>query len=129
MGYLQELNEKQIGEALVGAAERQIPVTVTIRRGQRWVNLRSRFLAICGQKLLLEPPSGPEGAPPQEFGPAQKVGLSFKYKHHKHIFSTTVIGNDKVVLAENTAAPGLALDRPVRMERLQQALILGAEIG
>lgn len=128
MGYLQELNEKQISEALVGAAERQVPVTVTIRQGETWVNLRSRFLAIRGARLIFEPPGGLQGAPPHEFSPAEKIGLSFKYKHHKHVFSTTVIGMDKVALAADVMVPGLALNCPTHMERLQRRAYFRAAV-
>ena len=128
MGNLQKLNEKQISEALIAAADRQVPVTVTIRQGEAWTNLRSRFLAIRGARLLFEPPSGPEGSRPHEFSPAEKIGLSFKHKHHKHVFSTTVIGMDKVVLAENMMVPGLALNCPTHMERLQRRAYFRAAV-
>lgn len=121
MGYLQQLNDKQISKALVGATQKQIPVTLTVRSSDSWHNLRSRFLAIRGANLIFETPSSQDGSQQYEFSPSEKVGISFKYKHYKHTFSTIImeVGQD-ISLSNGTNASAISTGCPINMERLQR---------
>ena len=91
MSVLQELNPMQMGEALVSICEKHIPIMIMLRRGESWLNLRSRFLAIDGARLVFELPQSEDGTPFDDLIPAEKLQASFKHKHHKHLFSTTVL--------------------------------------
>ena len=121
MSVLQDLNPAQMSESLVGACDKQVPMTVvTIRRQEAWLNLRSRFLTIDRTRLIFEAPTVEKAASPfDDILPAEKVGVSFKYKHHKHLFSTTVLN------LEDYAGPAgsvraMILGCPTTMQRIQR---------
>ena len=119
MGPLQELDESEMSEALAGAVEKQLPVTMTVRRGEAWQTLQSRFMAIRDARLLFEPPTPGRGAAACGLSPAEVIGVNFKYRRHKYIFGTTVIGNWQVPAGEGTVA-ALALGIPTSMQRIQR---------
>jgi c-di-GMP-binding flagellar brake protein YcgR len=120
MSALQELTISQINQTLKAAAERHVPVTVTIRQGGSWANLRSRLLAVRNGRLLLEQPAAENGAPPREFAPADRLSASFKLKHHKHVFCATVAGVAPLALDDGSTMPALSVVAPTRMQRLQR---------
>ena len=129
MSVLQEIGPEQINELIQIAGERNVPMTITIRSENSWANLRSRALGTRESHLLMEmPPSNEEGVPPHEFVPAERIGVSFKLKHHKHIFAATVVGQRRVVMMDGTELPVLAVVMPTRMQRLQRRAYIRAEV-
>ena len=127
MSILQDLNPTQMSEALVSICEKHIPITVMLRRGETWLNLRSRFLAIDGARLVFEIPHSEDGTPLDDLIPAEKLGASFKHKHHKHLFNTTVLtvqdfhgptGKSKVLL----------VGCPTSMQRIQRRAYFRADV-
>jgi len=127
MATLQELNHQQMDEAIRAGTERNVPATVTIQAEESWRNLQSRLMALRDEHLLVGVPSGdaPRGA--QSFNPADKIGMSFKLKHHKHIFTATVAG---LAPGEEDGAsePLLSLCWPTRMYRLQRRAFLRVDV-
>ncbi len=115
---MQELNIRQIDEAITQAVEKHIPLTVSINEGG-WVNLHSRFMSICEKHIMIEPPAMPDGEN-YEFTMAEKIALSFKLKHHKYLSSARVAGLQDVVLEDGAAGKGLALCFPMHMQRVQR---------
>jgi c-di-GMP-binding flagellar brake protein YcgR len=128
MALLQDLHIDQINEAVALAAERTVPVTVTVKSQQSWTNLRSRLLSVDEGHLLLEPPTESGEAPPREFSPGQKVGLSFKLKHYKHICTCVVTGTRRWALADGTEVPALSVCGPARMQRIQRRAYIRADV-
>lgn len=128
MPLLQELETAQIDEALVGAAERQVPLTVTIRDGETWVNLHSRALSFEGGYLLVEHPREGDDAAWREFAPGCKIGLSFKLKHYKHLSSATVKGPAQYKLDDGTSIGVLSICCPLHMQRVQRRAYLRADV-
>ena len=128
MSLLQELSAEQIDEVLAIALERQIPVIVTIRQGDSWANLHSRALTMRDRHLLLEMPITELDAMPHEFVPAERVGVSFKLKHHKHTFAGTVVGQERLCTESGENVPVLAVVAPSRMQRLQRRAFVRAEV-
>jgi c-di-GMP-binding flagellar brake protein YcgR len=122
MSSIQELSNQQMDEAVAEAVDRRVPVVVTVQKGRTWQIIPARALALRDLHLLLELSSA-GGAAPWEFAPAEKVGVSFKLKHHKHIFTATVVG-----LEEGKAGGVLAVCRPSRMQRLQRRAYIRAEV-
>ncbi len=118
MSYVNELTNEQINEVISLAAEKQVPVSITIRAGERWVNYRSRAIAADDAHLILQMPI-PDGLEePIEFHRAQQLGLSFKLKHHKHIFASRVA---EVNLPGTEAGmTAISVCQPTRMQRLQR---------
>lgn len=120
MATLQDLDNRQINEAVGLAVQRQAPLTVTVRQGAAWRNFHSRFLTRRGEHILIEPPAAPEGEAAPEFQPADKLGISFKIKHHKHLFTATVVGSQRYGLPSGGESDALAVCSPTRMQRLQR---------
>ena len=121
MSAFQELRELQIDEAIRTAVDKGIPVTVTVQsEGEgSWINLHSRLIARQDQQLLIEPPTAEQGEPARELSPSDHIGVSFKLKHHKHIFNTVVLGKGWRG-GEAGSSEALAISAPTRMQRLQR---------
>jgi len=128
MAVLQELASDQINELIAQAGERNIPMVITISSHNAWCNLKSRALGIRGSHLLMELPYSQDGVVPHEFVPAERIGVSFKLKHHKHIFAATVVGQQRVAMEDGTELPVLAVVMPTRMQRLQRRAYIRADV-
>lgn len=115
---MQDLNIRQINEAILGAVERHIPLSLSVQADD-WVNLHSRFVAVRDEHLLLELPLLEDGTP-HEFAPAQKVALSFKLKHHKYLSNARVVRIDSWTQEDGTEVAVLSSCFPMQMQRLQR---------
>ncbi len=120
MPILQYLNNWQINDVVRESVKRHVPITITIRSDNRWVNFRSRAIASNNEHLWLELPIAEKDVAPHEFAPAEKIGLSFKLKHHKHITTVRVVGIRQMKLEDGCEVPVLAVCLPMRMQRLQR---------
>jgi len=128
MAVLQHLGNQQIDEVIRSAAERQVPATVTVRGQKGWVNLRSRVLDIREGHLWLEFPTSENGSPPHEFSPADKAGVSFKLKHHKHVFTGTVAASDQTQAEDGSPIGVLRVCCPTKMHRLQRRAFIRVDV-
>jgi len=120
MASLQNLTNQQIDEVLYAAAERQIPATITVRESTGWASYHTRLVAIRQGHILLEAPSPEAGERPREFRPADKIGVSFKLKHHKHVFTGTVAETSQTTLDDGSVRRVLCVCSPTRMQRMQR---------
>ena len=128
MATLQSVGNQQINEVLGAACQRRLPATLTVRTDCGWANYRSRLLATQGGHVWLEMPSAQPDQPPREFQPADKVGVSFKLKHHKHIFTGTVARTDWEVLDDGSRAQVLRVCSPTKMHRMQRRAFFRADV-
>lgn len=126
MAAIQELDNRQMAEALHAAVDKHVPLTVMVRRDDIWLNLRSRFVGLQEGRLLVEPPSPAPGMSPSDLSAGERIGLSFKLKHHKHLFSSTVVGPG----AGEGESPGqvLIVHSPSEMQRLQRRAFLRVDV-
>lgn len=124
MATLQHLSNRQIDEVIRAAAERQVPATVTIRVESGWANIRARLIDIRNGHVWLELPDSANGEAIPSFQPADKAGVSFKLKHHKHIFTGTVAGTETARLADGRDARVLSVCSPTKMHRMQRRAFL-----
>ncbi|HUU23706.1 MAG TPA: PilZ domain-containing protein [Phycisphaerae bacterium] len=124
MATLQPLSNRQIDEVIRAASQRHVPVTLTVRVDGTWVTSRGHIADLRGGHLLLElaEPDGDE--PGYGFQPADSVGVSFKLKHHKHIFTGTVAGVQKIRCADGTEVQMVQVCSPTRMLRMQRRVFL-----
>ncbi len=127
MAGLQELDIHQVKETIRDAANRHLPVTVTVRHDERWINLQSRLLDIDPQRIYIQIPTNAEGHP-WELGPAEKVGVTVKLKHHKYVFVSTVAGPDAFELDDGQKLPVVGLCWPSQMQRLQRRAYYRADV-
>jgi len=127
MPRLWQLGNEQVNEVIRSAVAKEIPLTVLVRSSNRWCGFKSRFVALRDERLLIEAPRD-EGDALRRFDPAQKIGLSFKYKHHKHTCSATVAEMTMAELPGGGQTPVLSLCLPRRMQRLQRRAFIRAEV-
>lgn len=128
MPILQELATPQINEVIATACEKSVPVIITVPNDLSWTNLHSRILLVRDEHILLEmPPIEPQQAP-HEFVPAERIGVSFKLKHHKHIFAGTVVGQERFEDADGIDMPVLVVVTPSRMQRLQRRAFIRVDV-
>lgn len=120
MAKLQELTSRQIDEAVVAAVDKQVPVTVNVRRDKVWHHLHSRLLGLRDSHMFLAIPQAYEGGEDLEFSPAEKLGLSFKLKHHKHVFSAITVGKETLEISGQGSVDVLSVCIPSKMQRLQR---------
>lgn len=118
---MQELPFRQIDEAIRGAVDKQIPLSVAYF-ADRWFTLHSRFQALDGEHILLSIPIDQDDRP-HAFQPADKVGLNFKLKHHKYTGSSRVAG-----LVDVQGQQHLAVCFPTHMHRLQRRSFTRVEV-
>jgi len=128
MAILQQLDNRQINEVLAAAIAKTVPLTLTRRQGEGWCNLRSRLLATRGEHLLVEMPTLLHGETIEEIAPAEKLGVSFKLKHHKHLFMGTVVGAQRWALPGGEDIEALCICSPTKMQRLQRRAYQRADI-
>ncbi|MCE5277082.1 MAG: PilZ domain-containing protein [Planctomycetaceae bacterium] len=119
MSAMKCLTGSAIGQTLAGAVERHIPLTVTVHNGRSWQNLHSRCVGLDSGYLLVEIPRSDSGPCPA-LQSAQSVGVNFKYKHHKHIFMTTIAGAGSCPDESGSDVPVLRLTVPVAVQCLQR---------
>ncbi|MFA6134151.1 MAG: PilZ domain-containing protein [Phycisphaerae bacterium] len=128
MAGIQELSNRQIDESIAAAVERRVPMSITFPSGKSWASVPGRALRVRDMHLLIELPAPGEGQEPHHFSPADKVGVSFKLKHHKHIFNALVAGTEPGGGGNGAASLILCLCRPTRMQRLQRRSYLRVDV-
>ena len=128
MATMKELSDSQMDEAVAAAAERRVPLTLTVRLEDGWQILHSRLVALRGEHLLVTMPKCEGDSPATELKPDETVGVSFKFKHHKHIFCTTVLGTESLQDEEGQETRALSLRRPEQMRKLQRRAFTRAPV-
>lgn len=128
MATLHELETGQINEFLNAAVQQNVPLTVSLQTAGSWRNLRSRFLAIRDGHLLIEMPTDRDDQSGPQLSPADKLGVTFKLKHHKHLFTCTVAGVEQLACDDGPPADVLSLCFPMRMQRLQRRAFVRVDV-
>lgn len=119
MAHLQDLTIEQINQTVEGAVEKHTPVTVTVREHNAWASYHSRLLGADGPHLLVVPPVSDHGDS-RQLAPADRIGVSFKYGHYKHVFSATVVGFSSCDVGDDGESEVIRIVAPTRMQRLQR---------
>ena len=128
MAKLQEMTQEQISDVLQEAIERQVPITVTFNRNGAWTNCHTRLLAVQEPHVLLGALHVYDGEEMPRIHPAEKIGLSFKLKHFKHIFTVTAVGTEKLEETSDDSPQTLSVCFPSSMHRLQRRAFIRAEV-
>ena len=118
MPILQELSRKQVQESLAEASSRSVPICLTCRTGQDWHSLRTKIIRKAPSSLWLEDPLPDRSGADLAEGTA--VGVSFKLKHHKHIFNTVVEAVGEFGLPDGRKVRAVCVTSPRRMQRVQR---------
>ena len=128
MAKLQEMTQEQIADALQAAVERQVPVAVTLKRDSAWTSCHTRLLAVQGPHVLLGDLLVHDDEQTPQIAPAEKIGLSFKLKHYKHVFTVTAVGTEKFQGGPSDPGQAISVCWPNRMHRLQRRAFIRAEV-
>jgi hypothetical protein len=73
-------------------------------------------------------PDAGEGQAPLAFSPADKIGISFKLKHHKHIFTGIVVGETTLPPQEGYSGRVMLVCSPTKMHRMQRRAFLRVDV-
>ena len=119
MAHLQDLTVQQINQTIEGAVDKQTPVTITVREHNAWASYHSRLLGADGPHLIVVPPVSDHGDV-RQLGSADRIGVSFKYGHYKHVFSATVVSNTAYMTDQGQEMAAVRIVAPTRMQRLQR---------
>ncbi|NLF31678.1 MAG: hypothetical protein GX591_12420 [Planctomycetes bacterium] len=130
MAVQQSVASERIRDILEISALRNTPLALTCRVDQTWQTFRSRFLGMREGKIWIEYPAAPEGddRPPPPLAVGQKVGIAFKQRHHKYVFSTGAAQTATFRLGPDTVVRGVCLAWPARMHQLQRRAFQRVEV-
>jgi len=128
MAKLQEMTQEQIGGVLKSAIERQVPVTVTLKRDNAWTSCHTRLLAVRDPHVFLGPLLPPAEHETPVISPAEKIGLSFKLKHYKHVFTVIAVGPEEFQNSAGESTEAVSVCWPTSMHRLQRRAFVRAEV-
>jgi c-di-GMP-binding flagellar brake protein YcgR len=119
MAIIQELSQHQIKESLQELIRRAAPLAVTCHAGSTWFYSHSRVLQQTDGRLWLEYPSNAEGPVPT-IEASMPLGMSFKVRHHKHVFNTVVEAVGHFSTASSGQVKAISIAVPSRMQRIQR---------
>lgn len=125
MGQLIKLPASVKNEAILEAVQKQSPAVITVPMINRWVTLKSAFVAADpDQELLsLARPSPDDGQPEPNLNPGQSVSVSFRRGHRKCICVTAV-----VTLSESHHRPLLLVRWPDEVLAVQRRAYFRAPV-
>ncbi len=120
MSSLRELEAGQIGEVLAASADKQVPVVVTVRCGNHWINLPSRAIGLGAGYYWLEMPGPDRAGEPYEFEVTDKIAVSFKLKHYKYLFTASVAEIRHICNDDIDATEAMCVYIPEKMQRISR---------
>ncbi len=128
MAQQQEVDADIIEHVVKAAASRNSPVALTVRHDELWQSYRSRFLGLRGNQVWIEfaTPNSPRALPPLEVG--QKVGITFKQRHYKFVFTTILVEMAEFTPAPDVCVHGMQIAWPHRMFQLQRRMFQRVDV-
>ncbi|MCD6304107.1 MAG: PilZ domain-containing protein [Planctomycetes bacterium] len=130
MAALQHLDNRQIDEVIQAACRHAAPAALTVQEDSAWLSFRSRFVAARGGHVWLGLPAEASegGRHAERFAPASRIGVSFKLKHHKHVFTAIVAGSEQVARPDGEPVAAVKLCSPTSMHRMQRRAFIRADV-
>jgi len=122
MAVQQPVAVERIRDIIEISALRSAPVALTCRVHDTWRSFRSRFLGMRGGQVWIEYPERVEGQTPPELLVGRKVGLAFKQRHHKFVFSSAVRETANFKLNAKTTVHGVSIAWPASMQQMQRRM-------
>jgi len=120
MGPMVILTGDACKEAVEKAVVNNVPVKVTVRRQNRWITYRSRLIVEFNGYLWLDFPTMDSEAATCEFPVQEKLGITFRFSHHKYIFAVSCLGAEEYEPVEGVKAVALKVLGPETMQRVQR---------
>ena len=122
MAVQQPVSAERIRDIIEVSALRNAPLALTCRVQDTWQSFRSRFLGMRSGQVWVEYPESIEGQPAPELVIGQKVGMSFKQRHHKLVFSSAVRQMADFKLAGTDTVRGVSIAWPASMHQMQRRM-------
>ncbi len=122
MAVQQEISADEIHQIVETAAHRNAPIALTCRKAGTWQSYRSRFLGLRGGQVWVEYGTVGSGQESPEFAEGQRVGIAFKQRHFKYVFSTDISAVREFYLDAGRKITGLRLAWPTDMHQLQRRI-------
>ena len=102
MACFDALSSDQVAKAISQCLARRAPVTVTVRRKNRWLIYRSRIIAEFGEFLWIAYPTIDAAADAaavaaevgSDFPAREQLGLTFRVSHRRHVFPVLTVGQE-----------------------------------
>jgi|CXWL01.1.fsa_nt_gi c-di-GMP-binding flagellar brake protein YcgR len=116
------LDAKTRCSVLEWAAQRRLPLTVSILSDGRWCNMRSQILAFDARQQAIQivyPIAATLEAPP-EIPAGQKLGISFRRGHKKCVFVSIAVVRRMDVTEGGQPVDSLIVTAPEQMRELQR---------
>jgi c-di-GMP-binding flagellar brake protein YcgR len=116
------LNADTRCSVLEWAAQRRLPLTVSLLSDGRWCNMRSQILAFDPKQQAIQivyPISVALEAPP-EIPAGQKLGISFRRGHKKCVFVSTAVVRRMDVVEGGSPVDSLIVSVPEQVRELQR---------
>ena len=107
---------------LAEAAESQAWLTVAVRGAPGGETYKSRLLGVRAdaQTLVVEYPAGKAGRPAPDIDEGRLLGITFRRGARKHVFTSMVVGKDRVAVSGTSQVGVLLLRWPEEMQELQR---------
>ena len=128
MSLQQEVPFSQVRETIENSAIRNTPLVLSHQVNESWQNYRSRFLGLRGEELWLEYAQPDPGRAVPKLVVGQKLGVAFKQRHHKFVFTTRIINIAEFRLTPELAVTGVQIDWPEKVFRLQRRSFYRASV-
>jgi len=119
MAVQQPVAAERMRDIIEISALRNAPLALTCRVQDTWQSFRSRFLGMRSGQVWLEYPAN-EGQPLPELVIGQKVGVAFKQRHHKFVFSSAVRQTADFKLGAKNTIRGVSIAWPASMHQMQR---------
>lgn len=116
------LDSETTNAVMKWAAQRRVPLTVSVNREGQWSNLRSEFIRYDAKQGLLQilyPIAGTDAVPPEISG-EDELGLSFRRGHKKCIFVAQVVVRQRIETEDKTFVDALLMKIKGNLRELQR---------
>lgn len=115
------LTSRETSEIMQFAADEKTLAVVSLQEGDNWVSFKSHFLERDprGRFFVLDFQET-HGVSPPELGAGQYVGVSFRYKSRKIMFSTVVEARGRYLNGGSQSVPAVRYRWPQTMVELQR---------
>ena len=123
MSLQEHVPTEQTRQILQTAALRATPIAVTCRMGGVWQSFRSRFLGVRdGHPWIDRAVPATPGQPSAELAAGQKIGIAFKQRHCKYVYSTQILAVAEFPSSPDATVRGLRVDWPTDMLQFQRRM-------
>lgn len=130
MSYLRPVVNEKKDAFLTEAAEQRATASLTVRAPDGWSSYQGRVLEV-GQaplSLLIEYPAGPAGKPAPSISEGQLVGVTFRRGHRKCMFTSMVLGKERLNVDEHSQLGALRVQWPEEVQELQRRVYQRADV-